>query len=154
MYCSTCGVVVARGLSYCNHCGVKLGGAKGDDVVESSEVKPGFLVFAITALFVFGLLAVTMLMGMMRVVLELSVGQVLAFALLPFLTLLVLEGVFIRLLLRPKRGTEEADGAVRLAQTTNELDVSEARVLPEPAPSVTEHTTRSFEPIYNERTLK
>jgi hypothetical protein len=154
MYCPSCGVVVARGLSYCNHCGVKLTGAKADNPLESSEVKPGFLVFAMIAVFVFGLLAITMLMGMMRVVLELSAGQVLAFALLPLLIMLGLEGVFIRLLMRPRRGSEEANGAVRLAQKTNELDVSEARVLPEPAPSVTEHTTRSFEPIYNERILK
>ena len=39
-------------------------------------------------------------------------------------------------------------------QATRELDAAQARVLPEPVPSVTEHTTRAFEPIYNERTSK
>jgi len=33
-------------------------------------------------------------------------------------------------------------------QTTNELKAAPARVLSEPVPSVTEHTTRAFEPIY------
>ena len=35
-----------------------------------------------------------------------------------------------------------------------ELDAAQARGLPEPVPSVTEHTTRAFEPVYNERTSK
>jgi hypothetical protein len=34
---------------------------------------------------------------------------------------------------------------------TKELTPAQARMLSEPIPSVTEHTTRSFEPIYSER---
>jgi hypothetical protein len=37
------------------------------------------------------------------------------------------------------------------AQTTKELDAAQVRVLPEPMPSVTEHTTRTFEPSFIER---
>ena len=155
MYCSSCGVAVAHGLSYCNYCGAKVSGAKGDDVSESSEVRPEFLVAAMVAVFVFGLVAIMMLMGMMKAVLNLNVGQILAFTLLSFLIMLSLEGVFIRLLLRRKRGPEEAGDAVLLkGQATKELDAAQARALPEPAPSVTEHTTRAFEPVYNERTSK
>jgi len=39
-------------------------------------------------------------------------------------------------------------------QTTNELDTAQARLLPEAVPSVTEHTTRTFKPIYSERESK
>jgi uncharacterized protein (DUF983 family) len=155
MYCSICGVAVAHGLSYCNYCGAKVSGAKGDDVSESSEVRPEFLVAAMVAVFVFGLVAIMMLMGMMKAVLNLNVGQILAFTLLSFLIMLSLEGVFIRLLLRRKRGPEEAGDAVLLkGQATKELDAAQARALPESAPSVTEHTTRAFEPVHNERTSK
>jgi len=153
MYCSSCGVAVTQGLSYCNYCGAKLNGV-GDNVIKSSEVKPELLVSAMAGVFILGLVAITMLLGVMKTVLDLNIGQVLAFALLSFLIMLTIEGVFISLLLRRRRGTEEAGGTMLKVQATRELDAAQARVLPEPAPSVTEHTTRAFEPIYNERTSK
>ena len=155
MYCSSCGVAVAQGLSYCNYCGAKLNGVKGDSVIKSSEVKPEMLVAAMVFVFVFGLAAITVLMGVMKAVLNLNPGQILAFTLLSFLIMLLIEGVCIRLLWRRKRGTEEAGDTVLLkGQATKELDAAQARVLPEPVPSVTEHTTRAFEPVYKERTSK
>jgi hypothetical protein len=114
MYCSSCGVAVAQGLSYCNYCGAKLSGAKGDNVIEPAAVKPETLVAAMVFVFVLGLVAIAVLMGVMKAVLNLDVGQILAFSMLSFLIMLSLEGVFIRLLLRRKRGTEEAGDTVRL----------------------------------------
>src|SRR6266540_262909 len=155
MYCSSCGVAVAQGLSYCNYCGAKFSGAKGDNIIKSSEVKPEMLVSAMVAVFVLGLGAITVLMGVMKAVLRLDVGQILALTLLSFLIMLSLEAVFIRLLLRRKRGPEEAGDNVRLkGQATKELDAAQPRVLAETVPSVTEHTTRAFDPVYNERTSK
>jgi Na+(H+)/acetate symporter ActP len=155
MYCSSCGVAVAQGLSYCNYCGAKLNGMKGDNVSESAAVKPEFLVAAMVGVFVFGLVAITMLMGVMKAILHFDVVQILAFTLLSFLIMLSLEGLFIRLLLRRKRDTEEAGSKVLLkGPATKELDAAQARSLPEPVPSVTEGTTRAFEPVYNKRTSK
>ena len=155
MYCSSCGVALTPGLSYCNHCGEKLSGAKRDSIVKSSEVKPETLVGAMVLAFVFGLGAITVLMGVMKAVLHLEGGQILAFVALSFLIMLSLEGVFIRLLLRRKRGTGEAGNAKQvMEQATTELDAAQARVLTEHMPSVTEHTTRAFDPIYPERTSK
>ena len=154
MYCSSCGVVVAQGLSYCNYCGSKLSGARGDNVNTSSELKPGLLVSSMVVVFVFGLVAITMLIGVMKAVLHLDVGQLLAFTMLSFLIMLFLEGVFIRLLFRRRHDTEERNTVLMKGQATKELDAAQARVLPEPVPSVTEHTTRAFEPIYTERTSK
>ena len=155
MYCSSCGVAVAQGLSYCNYCGAKLNGVKGDNVIKSSEVKPGTLVAAMVFVFVFGLGAITLLMGMMKAVLDLNVGQILAFTLLSFLIMLLIEGVCVWLLLRRKRGTEETgDTLLSKEQATKGLSAAQVRVLPEPVPSVTEHATRAFESAYNERTSK
>lgn len=155
MYCSSCGVAVTQGLSYCKYCGAKLSGAKDDDFIESSQPRPETLVFAMMAIFIFGLGAIAVLMGVMKVVLGLPVERVLAFTVIPFLLMLLLEGVFIRLLMRRKRGPEEAgDTVLSRGQATNELDAAQARALPQPVSSVTEHTTRAFEPIYNERTSK
>jgi predicted amidophosphoribosyltransferase len=155
MYCSSCGVAVAPGLTYCNYCGEKLNRAKGDRNIKSPEVKPETLVGAMVFAFVFGLGAITLLMGMMKAVLRLEVGVILAFALLSFLIMLSLEGVFIRLLLHRRRDAEEAGDTVLLKeQATRELDAAQSRVLAQPIPSVTEHTTRAFDPIYPERRSK
>ena len=156
MYCSSCGVAVPQGLSYCNHCGAKLSGARGDDSGESSDVRPGYLVFAMMAVFVFGLIAITMLIGVMKTVLAFNEGAMLAFTLFSFLMLMLIEGVFIRLLLlRTSRRAEETRVTAGMkGQGTKELETAQARMLPEPLPSVTEHTTRTFDPIYTDRTPK
>ena len=154
MYCSTCGVAVTQGLSFCNYCGAKVIGAQGDDLIPSSEVKPELLVCAMTGLFIFGLLAITVLIGVVKTTLDLPVERVLAVAMLPFLLLLLIEGILIRLLLRRKRSADEADIPHLKGPATKELDAAQARALPQPLSSVTEHTTRAFAPIYDERTSK
>lgn len=154
MYCSVCGVSVAQGLSYCNYCGAKLSGT-GDTAPETPAVKPELLVSAMAGVFILGMVAITLLMGMMKQVLGLPAERVLGFTLLPFLVLLALEGVFLRLLLRGRRRVQDKQSAIKSKeQVTNELDAAHARALPEPLASVTEHTTRSFAPIHNERKSK
>ena len=150
MYCSSCGVAVAQNLSYCNHCGAKL--SRGDSA-ESSEVRPDWLVFMMAATFIFGIVAITILMGVMKSVLELQAGQIMGVLVFSFLLLLLLEGVFIRLLLRRRREVDERK-TLSNAQITNELDEPRARLLSQPAASVTEHTTRAFDPIPVERSKK
>ena len=150
MYCSACGVAVAQGSSYCKSCGARL---SQDDRGGDSEVRPDLLVTAMVATFVFGLAVIAVLLGVMKVILGLHVETVLAFMTLPFLLMLVLEGVFIRLLLRRNKGADETI-ALGKQQATNELDAAQARALPEGMASVTEHTTRAFEPIYRDTRTK
>jgi len=146
MYCSACGVSVVQGLSYCNHCGAKV---SGDKAAKSSEVKTESLVWAMVAVLVFGFVAIVFLMMAMKMV-GLNVGQILAFTILSFLIMLLVEGVFTWQLLLRQRGAT-GDAVLSNAQTTKELEAAQARVLPEPMPSVTEHTTRTFEPSFIER---
>src|SRR5690242_20730523 len=133
MYCSSCGMVVAQGLSYCNYCGAKLSGVKGDSIIKSPEVKPESLVWAMVAVLVFGFVAIVFLMMAMKMV-GLNVGQILAFTILSFLIMLLVEGVFTWQLLLRKRGPATGDIALSNAQTTKELNAAQARVLPEPMP--------------------
>lgn len=147
MYCSACGATVLQGLSYCNHCGAKL---TAENTTKSSEVKTESLVWAMVAVLVFGFVAIVFLMMAMKMV-GLNVGQILAFTILSFLIMLLVEGVFTWQLLLRKRGAEIGNIALAKDQTTKELDAAQARLLPEPMPSVTEHTTRTFEPIFVER---
>ena len=151
MYCSSCGVAVTKGLSYCNHCGVRVN--RSDGVRDSPEVRPEMLVAAMVGTFVFGLVAITILAGVLKNALGLPDGLVLFFGLtLPFVLMLILEGIFIRLLLRRRRETDETHRpTLAEGQSTNELDAAQARALPEARASVTEHTTRAFEPVYRDR---
>jgi hypothetical protein len=155
MYCSSCGAAVAQGLSYCNYCGAKLSGAKDDKVIKPSGVRPELLVSAMVGLFILGLVAIAVLIGVLKAVAGFDLPFLLAATILSFLLMIVVEGVLIGLLLRGRRGAKEAGDTERLSeQTTKELGQAQARVLPEPVPSVTEHTTRTFEPIYGERKSK
>jgi hypothetical protein len=131
-----------------------LNGKKGDSLSKSTDVRPETLVAAMVMTFVFGLGAITLLLGVMKAILGFDTGQLLAFTVLSFLIMLSLEGVFVRLLLRRKHGTEEADAVLLRGTSTKELDVAQAPRLAEPAFSVTEHTTRAFEPVHNERSAK
>ena len=150
MYCSSCGIAVAEGLSYCNYCGARLN-LKEDSDSKLPNVKPELLVSAMAGLFILGLVAIIMMMGMMKQVMGLTVESVLVISLLPFLLLLFLEGVFIRLLFRGRRGTDATTGSLSRGQSTKELDAAHMRPLPEHVPSVTEHTTRAFHPVPTNR---
>ena len=155
MYCSTCGVAVAQGLSYCNYCGAKLGGASGVDVGRPSEIKPELLVSAMVGLFILGLVAIAVLVGVMKAVAGFDLPFLLFALMLSFVLMFVVEGVLIGLLLKGRRAVRGADAAGRpKEQTTSELGEAQARTLPEPVPSVTEHTTRTLEPVYSERRAK
>jgi hypothetical protein len=148
-------MAVALGLSYCNYCGAKLNGAKDDNVTRSPEVKPELLVSAMVGLFILGLIAIGVLIGVMKERVGFDLPIILAVTVFSLVMMLVVEGVLIRLLLKGKRSAKEAgDTEQPKEQTTQELGGAQARVLPEPASSVTDHTTRSFEPIYNERKSK
>ena len=152
MYCSTCGVAVAENLNYCNHCGARIIASNSDKVTTSRDVKPELLVHSMVATFVFGLLAISVLLGVMKSVLGLELGQLLGFAVLSFLIMLLLEGVFLLLLFRRNRGAEERARTELLAgHTTKELGEPQVQALREPLSSVTDQTTRAFEPIHTNR---
>ena len=155
MFCSSCGTAVTRGLAYCNHCGAKLSGGKDDAVAKPAETYPESLVWALVAIFVVGLCGIIGLMAVMKEVVGFSPDIILYITLLCFLPMLVVEGVLIWKLLRHKSGAKEAGDAARLkARETKELGAAQARSLPDAAPSVTEQTTRAFDPVYVERKSK
>lgn len=151
MYCSTCGVAVTQGLSFCNYCGAKL---TGQDAATAPRIRPESLIFGILATFIFGMGAISLLMIVLKNALNLHNDEVLLFALFPFLVVLLLEFVFVRLLLRNTRAAEGVAKTSFKGHDTKELDAAQARALPEPLRSVTENTTRAFDPIYTQRNSK
>ena len=147
MHCPSCGSAVAQNLSYCNRCGARVNG-----VTKQAELFPASLVNAMAAVFVVGLGAIIGLMAVMKKVVGFDLNIILAVTVFSLALMLVVEGVLIRLLLNGKRGAKWAGDTERQkGHTTRDIGDVQARLLPEPVPSVTEHTTRSFDPIYSER---
>ena len=150
MYCSSCGVASTQGLTYCNYCGTKLNSGDSSDKPDTGWF--GGLVTMMVATFVFGLLAIAIFMGVMKTVIHLDTGAMLGFTTLSFLIMLMIEGIFIRLLFRPlkHRDSEPRNTFQNNRASTKELE-AQSRQPMEPISSVTEHTTRAFDPIYSER---
>jgi len=150
MYCLSCGTAVTPNLSYCNHCGARLTRAKGDSVTKSSELRPETLVSAMATVFIFGLGAIIGLLAMLKIVFDQrgDLGLIIFFTLLGFLMLLLVEGVFAWLLLGRKRSAKEVgDTKASEEHAVKELDDATGRMIPEPGLSVTDHTTRTLEPV-------
>jgi divalent metal cation (Fe/Co/Zn/Cd) transporter len=132
-----------------------LSGLKDESTAKATEQFPESLIWAIVTVFIVGLGVTIGLMAVMKDLFNFSQGLIIAFSFLSFFLTFAVEGVLIWLLLQRKREAKEAgDNASIKDQTTKELDAAQARALPEPLPSVTEQTTRSFEPIYSERKSK
>jgi predicted lipid-binding transport protein (Tim44 family) len=150
MYCSSCGVVIAANLTYCNFCGAKVRSEKTDTLAKTTELRyDSFIMSAMVGLFVLGLVAMGVLLTVMKA-LEFNVGTLIAFALLSFLTLVGLEGILISRLFRRKSRPEKSGGSAQTAMPTKELE-AQSRGIVEPVPSVSEHTTRTLDPVYSER---
>ena len=155
MYCSSCGATVAQNLTYCNHCGAKLREAKGDNLTKSSEVKPELILSSMVALFIFGLVAIAVLVGVMKQVAGFDLPFLLAITMFSFVLLLLIEGVLIWLLLRRKKVEKEVSDINQLnEQATKELYTEPARVLTEPVPTVIEQTTNRLEHICHDQKSK
>ncbi|HYW70291.1 MAG TPA: hypothetical protein VE961_04620 [Pyrinomonadaceae bacterium] len=151
MYCSSCGVAVAQNLTYCNFCGAKLNGEKSNSPLKPDELRyEAFLMTMMVSLFVFGMVAISIFAGVLKSILHFEYGPLVAFAFLSFLVMIALEGVLISRLFRRKRKTDESvQGSVE-THVTREL-AEQSRLASEPVSSVTDHTTRTLDPIYSQR---
>jgi len=152
MYCSSCGVAVATNLTYCNNCGAKVTNERTDTLAKTTDIRyDSFIMSAMAGLFVTGLVAISVLLGVMKAVLRLENGQLLGFALLSFLLMIGIEGILVSRLFRRKRLAEDASGhAIPGQRHTKELE-AQGTIVTEPADSVTAQTTRTLDPIYSER---
>jgi hypothetical protein len=148
LYCSSCGVAIAANLTYCNFCGAKVNSEKTDTLGKDTELRyDAFIMTVMVFLFVLGLVAISVLLGVMKSVLNFEFGPLIAFAFLSIFILLGLEGILISRLFRRKNRPEKSGGSARPAtHITRELE-AQSRVMGEPVSSVTEHTTRTLDPV-------
>lgn len=148
MQCSSCGATIKAGMSFCNLCGNKLQSSRTD---HPNQLRFETLIFAILALFVFGIAATTLLISAMKN-LGFNEGLINAFVVLIFSMMLAMEGAFFWLLFsrlkESRKSTEQ-----QKSQITNELNPAQARSLSEPA-SVIEYTTHKLEPVLRQPNIK
>jgi hypothetical protein len=92
------------------------------------------------------------LMAVMKEVVKLNEGVILGVTMVCFILMLILEAILCSLLISSWRSGKRPGFTQQIEERqTNELNEAPARMLQEPRISVTEHTTRAFEPLYTER---
>src|SRR5262249_27649393 len=154
MFCPSCGAESPIELNYCNRCGANLTSAQVAEVTPISITKPVFIIGAVLLFITLGGFA-----GILSTVGELATRAggddllmaIVSFGMITILTIDVLLFVLLWKLINaalsshknPKgKKTAPPMDQVRFAQpTTAQLEL---------APSVTENTTRFFEPVYRE----
>lgn len=150
MYCPSCGAHLAQTLSYCNLCGANLSVLKVDNA-RTADTTTDTLVWVIvgTTITLLGM-ALGGLVLMKNGTIDGGLG--IAFVILSFVALVLVEAVLVWRLLHLNRVTKEAQALPQSKDlSTEELAPASVHSLPEhvePVPSVTEQTTRAFEPSY------
>ena len=151
MYCSSCGSPGPDGLSYCNRCGADLR-PKESSVAKRREASPDSLVWGMVGVTTVGLGAVIALMVIMKEVVHSNEGLINGFAAMTFLAFLLIDALFAWLLLRSKKSARDNIDVVQLKETIRaELQAAQTSGLAGPASSVTDHTTRTLEPVESRR---
>jgi len=154
MFCPSCGTEDTIGLPYCNRCGANLGTAllPVNEIAPISVTKP-ILIIGVVMLF----LTLGGFAGVLSSAIDLTTRSgakdlPIAVVFFGMITILTIDILLFRLLSKlinaalsspkvpPKKQTIQAQEQLRFGRPTT------ARL--EPAPSVTEHTTRFFEPVY------
>jgi hypothetical protein len=149
MYCSSCGTSISHGLAYCNHCGGKL--IQPQTSLDQTQLFPDSLVWAIVTVFIVGLGAIMGLLALMKAELHFEIGIILFIFLLSFALMTAIEGVLVWLLISRSRVRKAVGEIDKKQKDTSDLGGAPLRQLGEPVPSITENTTRTFEPLYEKR---
>ncbi|HXI25347.1 MAG TPA: hypothetical protein VNG71_15895 [Pyrinomonadaceae bacterium] len=123
---------------------------RGDEH-RPAEPKPENIMIMMVMMFVFGMVATSILLATLKGVLHFEFGPLMAITMLSFLIMIVMEGVFIRLLFRGRTRDKDKDATLISAQPTIKELEAQSQFPLQPVGSVTEHTTRAFDPVYSER---
>jgi len=152
MYCHACGIALTQQhTKYCNRCGAQLIAPDQSGEVKPSEKRLDEYLDGLFWITVFG---VGLIFGGMVVMKKVGLNELFILAYLLISSTAFLINFVINLVAALRIGRKSRDLPQRAERDTGQLDP----VVPWPAlgptPSVTEHTTRSFEPISVQRKTK
>lgn len=153
MFCPSCGVALAQQMKYCNRCGSQLTTSKQTAVIELPEKRLREEMVELFWVTVFGLGLILGGMALIKSVLHLSEWILIAYMIFSSTAFTINFALSLWQIRRLARIAEETKGTLPVGQlATNELSPIKARAaLEESVPSVTEHTTRTLEPISKEQ---
>ena len=149
MYCQTCGIAIGPAMKFCNRCGTSVVAHDPEETKRTEKRMDDYLdgIFWIT---VFGV-AIT---GGGLLVLkkaEFSERFLLAFLILSATAFLINFAINLWVVRGISRSLKQDKVLMPPPADTSELEPMKNQPALQPAASVTEHTTRSFEPVYHKR---
>jgi hypothetical protein len=168
MYCASCGAEVSEGMSYCNRCGAKLKAGSEEVAVVSPSQPPmrvsagaaWAMAAAVALITIVGFGAVfSMVMAFVTRGLSLDEGR-LAVVVMALVSVVLIDWMLLRQFTRLTSGKSQATEDAPAKPEKRQLAGKPSAVPPqlaaprEPVGSVTENTTRTFEPVYRERERK
>jgi len=147
MYCSTCATPLTPGLSYCNRCGANL---KDRDEANTGPITANL----ISGIAVMGIGGLGLMLGgaiALKNGAQFHDEMIGIFMVMTFSIVCLVEIFLCRQLSKVIGGKQKArSNSPQHLVTTSELHGPQPRSLREPAPSVTESTTRTLEYSRNE----
>jgi hypothetical protein len=151
MYCPSCGIASTPGQSYCNRCGASLSVSKDRSAIKPSQSAVNALMDSTFWVTFFGLGVIVGGVAAMKA-LEFREVFIIAYMILSTLAFLGIYGMHVWQFIRLTTGGKKSSSTTEVEEPhTKELGPAQARVLSEFTPSVTEHTTRTFEPTITKR---
>ena len=144
MYCHVCGIALTQQTKYCNRCGAQLIAQDQTGEVKPSEKR---LDEYLDGLFWITVLGVGLIFGGMVVMKKVGLHDlfILAYLLVSSTAFLINFGINFKEYLHIARTLREPKAIGQ--RDTAQLVPAPPRAALEPVPSVTEHTTRSFERV-------
>ena len=145
MHCPACGKALARRTKYCTHCGEQLR-QEENAAIEKLEARFDDYVDGVFWTAVFGLGFILGGMVVMKQVLHLSQGLIVAFMALSSLAFLTVFGICLKevLTLAKRKNKAQADSEEEVFATNELANAQELRRLEE-AMSIMDETTRTLE---------
>jgi hypothetical protein len=152
MYCQTCGSALAHKTKYCNRCGTQL--VPAGEMRPDKTPKEKRLDEYLDGLFWISVFGLGFIIGGTVVLTKVGVRDliVLGYAVLSTIVFLINFGFSLWGTLSIMRGSKDGKLTMQPGHETRELGPPIIEPLPIPVTSVTENTTRSFEPVERKQT--
>jgi len=155
MYCPSCGAESTLELNYCNRCGASM--APSTELAPISLTKPALVIGAIVTALTLGGFSI-LIEGAIRLATVFHVPDpIMAIVVMGMATIIACDFLLLRLLSRIVRSSLDAKKERPAALPKQQGREQQSRELPrqlnpqlEPVASVTEHTTRTFAPVFRE----
>lgn len=154
MFCQSCGAECALELNYCSRCGANLTSALAPttQLVPVNLTKPAVAIGATATVLTLGGFGVLVAGAMNLAMVFKNPDPIMAIIMFGMITILVSDVMLIRLLSRIIGTSLETRKSLQPAKS--QLREVPKQIMPalNSVPSVTEHTTRTFAPMFTERT--